>query len=196
MRSRIACAVLLSALLYCPTTAGQEPVRVPSETVVVPAPPPSSDPVILENTASPGWLAAQILLGQQIGIRGQFTVAERGPWTYVAEGFYGLLFTKMCNSEGAGVGGRALYSRASRDGRNSLLLGPGVNLFCQFERDGVLMLAPSLDLSWLHGFGVGGGWEIGLSAGIGIGLTGNSYWDDTASGRVTPLISVFSGFRF
>jgi hypothetical protein len=76
------------------------------------------------------------------------------------------------------------------------VLGPGVNVFAQLKDDGVLMLAPSLDLSWLHGFGGGGGWEIGLSAGVGIGLSGEPNDGDAVRGRVTPILSVFSGFRF
>jgi hypothetical protein len=143
----------------------------------------------------PGWLSAQIILGQQTGLRGQVAVGHHGRWTFVGEGFYGALLTKFGSSEAAGGGGRALLRRTSPDGHNTLLLGPGVNVLCPFDDDESVLLAPSLDLSWLHGFGGGGGWEIGINAGLGIPLTEERDRDND-EGHVTPIISIYSGFRF
>jgi len=136
------------------------------------------------------------MLGQQLGVRGQVSVLQQEHWTFVAEGFYGLLITKHEGGESAGVGGRAYLRRCSQDGRNSLLLGPGLNFFYQFTDGGLPLLAPSLDLSWLHGFGGGGGWEIGLNVGLDMSLSDSHDGHDFQAGEVTPIISVFTGFRF
>ena len=76
-----------------------------------------------------------------------------------------------------------------------MLFGPGLNLFYEFRDGGEYLLAPSVDLSWLHSFGCGGGWEIGLNAGLGVSLS-NSRCRDVKAGDVTPLISIFTGLRF
>jgi hypothetical protein len=123
------------------------------------------------------------------------SIFRQGHITYVAEGFYGALLSRFGASEATGGGGRALICRTSRDGNNTLLLGPGVNVFYQFDDDGLVVLVPSVDLSWLHGFGGGGGWEIGLTAGVGVGVAGGTRHHDDV-GQVTPLISVYSGIRF
>ena len=135
------------------------------------------------------------MIGQQMGARAQVSVLQRENWIFVAEGFYGALLTKFDSSESAGGGGRAYFRRCSQDGRNSMLLGPGLNLFYEFHEGGLPVLAPSLDLSWLHGF-CGGGWEIGLSLGVGISLKDKHEGRDVNAGEVTPLISAFTGFRF
>jgi hypothetical protein len=202
MRQVIGCAVFWS-VLSAPAILSQEPAppKLPSAPVpaaeapaLVPAPIPSvaapSEPV---NT--PGWVAADIFLGQQMGLRAQVSVYRHGPVTYVAEGFYGALLTRFGASEAMGGGARALFCRASRDGNNTLLLAPGLNVLYQVNEDGLVLLAPSVELSWLHGFGGGGGWEIGLSAGLGIGVAGGTRHRDDV-GQVTPLISLYSGFRF
>ena len=40
------------------------------------------------------------------------------------------------------------------------------------------------------------GWEIGLNLGVGISLSSKHEGRDVSAGEVTPLISVFTGFRF
>lgn len=179
-------------------------LRVTAQQPLVPGPTPSPQPLFPAATApepepyanSAGILGVQILLGQQTGIRGQVTLARTDCCTFVAEGFYGMLATKFDSSEGAGTGVRALFRRTSHDGNNTILLGPGVNVFFPFDENSPSFIAPSLDISWLHGFGGGGGWEIGISAGLGIALEDEVGRGETRAGELTPIISLFSGFRF
>jgi hypothetical protein len=58
------------------------------------------------------------------------------------------------------------------------------------------MLAPSLDVAWVRAISSTGSWQLGINLGIGIGLTDGYDYDNNDVGRVTPLISVYTGFRF
>jgi hypothetical protein len=153
-------------------------------------------PIAVEEGAGEAVFSMDLMLGMMSGVRAQLALCRSNCQAWVAEAFYGALLTKLGASEGAGLGARALFRRCSRDGRNSLMLGPGFGLLYQFERgDRVLMAAPTLDLSWLHALGDRGGWELGLNVGVGVGLAGH-HNEESALGKVTPLISVYSGFRF
>jgi hypothetical protein len=66
----------------------------------------------------------------------------------------------------------------------------------QTNNEHLILLNPSIELSWLHGFGDRCGWEIGLNAGAGVGVSGNTNSGKSATGKATSLISVFTGFRF
>lgn len=176
------------ALMLCLTARGEEPL--------VPVPAPMADPAPDADATAPGWLTGQLMLGQQLGVRGQMRVAQFDDWTLSAEGFYGALLVNFGSSETAGGGLRAYTRRTSADGHKALLLGPGVNFFYQFDDGGLPIVAPSLDLSWMCGFGNGCGWEIGLNAGFGVSLSERRDGRDVNAGEVTPIISIFSGFRF
>src|SRR5262245_29710692 len=196
MRPRTGSAVGCTLLLLCLPVGAQEPVPqtlVPAPALQTP-PPAAATPAGGDNGL--GWITGQIMLGQQLGIRGQVTLGQADHWTFVGEGFYGLLLGKFSGSEAAGAGGRALLRRSSSDGCNSLLLGPGLNFLYQFD-GGLPILAPSVDLSWVNGFG-GGGWEIGMNAGVGVSLgqRDRDHGRDVKDGQVTPIISIFTGFRF
>jgi hypothetical protein len=128
MRSRNGCASFGFILLLCSAAGAEGPAAVVPEPAV--AAPATLGPALVapENPAPTGWLATHLLIGQQIGFRGQAGFPVQGPCTVVAEGFYGLLLTKLGSSESAGGGCRALFCRPSADGRNTLVLGPGVNV--------------------------------------------------------------------
>lgn len=196
MRLRTGSAVGCFLLLLCLSARAQEPV--PLTPALSPALHTSQPAAITPASEGNGlgWVSGQILLGQQLGIRGQVRVGQLENWTFVGEGFYGALLTKFGGSEAAGAGGRALLRRTSADGCNALLLGPGVNVLFQLDDGSVPVLAPSVDLSWLHGFGGGGGWEIGINAGLGVSLGDGEHGGDVKAGQVTPIISVFTGLRF
>jgi hypothetical protein len=142
------------------------------------------------------FLSLDVLLGMQLGIRSQVAVCREAHRAYVAEAFYGLIFTRnMGSAEGAGFGGRVLFRRCAEGSLNSLVLGPGMEVLYQFPHNGAVLAAPTVDLSWFHSFGARGGFELGLNAGVGLGLAGHD-GDRGVSGRVTPLISAYTGFRF
>jgi hypothetical protein len=134
-----------------------------------------------------------LMLGMLMGVRGQVAVYRDPKRAVVLEGFYGALLDKFETSEGAGAGGRYYFRRTDKEGCNSLLVGPGVGAYDHF-RHGLWMVAPTIDVGWLRAIGNRGGWEIGLNAGVGVGVAGPS--GDSNIGRVTPLFTLFTGFRF
>ena len=137
--------------------------------------------------------ALDLIFGMQSGARVQAAVWQAGNRMVVAEGFYGALLTGLGTSEAAGFGGRYLIQRAGRDSCHSLIFGPGVNAFYQFHDDAQWILAPSVDLAWLRSIGdSGAGWQIGINAGLGVSVSGHKDGGD----RVTPIISLFTGFKF
>jgi hypothetical protein len=134
-----------------------------------------------------------LMLGMLMGVRGQVGVYRDPSRALVVEGFYGALLDKLAISEGAGAGGRYYFRRTDPEGCNSLLIGPGVGAYCHFRHD-LWMVAPTIDVAWLRAIGNRGGWEIGLNAGLGVDVAGQS--GDSGIGRVTPLFTLFTGFRF
>jgi hypothetical protein len=136
------------------------------------------------------------MLGQETGVRGQLPVYRRNQEAVVVEGFFGELFHDLGSSEALGVGGRYLFRSSWSDGVNAFLLGPGLDVFFQTNHNGLILLTPSVDLSWLYRLGYNLELEIGLDAGLGIGVAGHTKNGNSAAGDVTPLISVFTGLRF
>jgi hypothetical protein len=134
-----------------------------------------------------------LMLGMLMGIRGQMAVYRNPSRAVVVEAFYGALLDKLDTSEGAGAGARYYFRRTDPEGCNSLLIGPGVGAYDHF-RHGLWMVAPTIDVGWLRAIGNRGGWEIGLNAGLGVGVAGQT--GDSHIGRVTPLFTFFTGFRF
>lgn len=142
-------------------------------------------------------LGANLMLGYLTGIRIEGAVFREDNRAYVLEGFYGGVLTRMGSSEGAGGGARVLFRRSSRYSTNSLILGPGIDIFAQFHNAGLVLVAPTLDLAWLHGFDGGAGWETGLNIGFGIAVASNSSFGRRDHvGEVTPLISFYTGLRY
>ena len=134
-----------------------------------------------------------VMIGMLMGIRGQAAVYRNPNQALVVEGFYGALLDRLETSEGAGAGGRYYFRRTDRAGCNSVLVGPGVGAYCHFRHD-LWMAAPTVDFAWVRAIGDLGAWQIGLNAGLGVGFAGDSTTNGV--GRVTPLFTIFTGFRF
>jgi hypothetical protein len=144
------------------------------------------------NTPSFG---IDLLLGQMTGIRPSFGLHINENSSLQIEGYYGALFTKFGASEGAGAGVRWVTSRGGVD---SVTIGPGVDVLFNLNKSRAMMLAPTVDLAWHHSFGNRAALVLGINAGVGIGISGRSNGDDDdrVSGKVTPLISFYSGLRY
>ncbi len=202
---RLASAVGFALALAAPAAPAQEPAPyLTGGPAALPPPPPVVvEPLPAGPAPAPGpagggqpLLGMDLMLGMQTGIRPQIGVWHTPDWGLMAEGFYGAMFTKFASTEAAGAGLRMVFRRNPRAGCDTVLLGPGVDMLCQFRDGGLWLLAPTIDVAWRHPIGESSGWEIGLNAGIGIGVSGQERRDDPVSGRVTPLISLYSGLRF
>ena len=136
-----------------------------------------------------------LMLGQQMGVRPNLAVYSTERSSLVVEGFYGALLTKFGASEAAGGGARWVTTRGGRD---CVTLGPGVDVFFHLNRGRAVVLAPTVDLAWRRGFGDWAAVVLGMTAGVGVGLSGgrNNDRDDAVSGRVTPLIGFYTGLRY
>jgi hypothetical protein len=139
---------------------------------------------------------ASLMLGQATGVRGQVSVTPNLRDAFVIEGFAGWLFHDLGDSSALGVGGRYLMRTNWLDGNNALQFGPGLDVFFQLNNNGLVLLAPSVDISWLQKLRSGVEWEVGLEAGMGVGVAGHTSSGKSGVGEVTPLISVFTGLRF
>jgi hypothetical protein len=202
-------ALLVSVVLLAPAaTGGAEPAVVipPQPTVVAPPtapnPAPIADPLptIAGNApaathGSASVFGMDLLLGQQTGLRPHVAVYSNERSSLLVEGFYGATLTKYGGSEAAAVGLRWVMTRGGCD---AVTLGPGVDVFFNFNEEKATFLAPTVDIAWRHSFGERAGLLIGVNAGVGVGISGqddNNDRDDIA-GKVTPLISFFAGLRY
>jgi hypothetical protein len=140
--------------------------------------------------------AIQAMLGQQTGIRGQFSLYRDRNESVVVEGFYGMLFDDLGSSQTLGAGARWLFRESWPGCINSVHIGPGVDVFFELDGRGLILLTPSIDVAWLHRLSPGVEWEIGLEAGLGIGISGHTHNGNDATGDVTPIISLYTGLRF
>jgi hypothetical protein len=140
-------------------------------------------------------IGMDLLLGQMTGIRPSFALHINENSSLQIEGYYGALFTKFGGSEGAGAGVRWIMSRGGVD---CVTIGPGVDVLFNLNDGKAAMLAPTVDLAWRHSFGDRAALVLGINAGIGVGISGRSGGDDDdrVSGKVTPLISFYSGLRY
>jgi hypothetical protein len=195
-------AVLFALLLPGSAVQAQQPLSIAPPCVCQPLPPTPVAPVAPLPCCPPAWrdneerFAIELMLGQETGVRGQFAVYRGNQEALVVEGFFGGLFHHLGSSEALGVGGRYLVQSGWSDGVNSILLGPGLDIFFQTNHNGLILLAPSVDLAWLYRLGPNLEWEIGLDAGLGVGVGGHTNHGNSAAGDVTPLISVYTGLRF
>jgi hypothetical protein len=140
--------------------------------------------------------ALELIAGQETGVRGQFALFRDANEAFVAEGFYGYLFHHLGSAQTLGAGGRYLIQTSWPDCVDSLLIGPGVDVFFQLNHNSLLLLTPSLDVAWLHALGNHFVWELGLDVGLGIGVSGHTNHGSNAVGDVVPLISIYTGLRF
>ena len=207
MRSKFALAAVLFASVLCDKNSrAQEPLPAAScvstslqapPTVcpppAVPALPPCQPGVAYDRETR---FAIELMLGQETGVRGQVTLFGNPHEALVLEGFYGVLFHDLGSAQALGTGARYLVQSARFDCVNSFQFGPGLDVFFQLNHNGLILLAPSIDLAWLVNLGGGLEWEIGVDAGLGIGVAGHTHHGNTAAGDLTPLISVYTGLRF
>lgn len=185
---------------------GQEPVPAPAtqSPLAPPAAPPST--FADKSAALTGeWVTSgrcpgpvfglDLMLGQQSGIRPSLAVYSTERAAFVVEGYYGGLFTKFGASETAGAGVRWVTSRGGID---SVTFGPGVDILFHLNRGKAVILAPTVDVAWRRNFGERAAFVLGINAGIGVGLSGyhGNDRDDPIAGKVTPIISFYTGLRF
>lgn len=184
----------------------QGPAVSPPPQLVPPAPPSdaAAKPASLPTGGCPcasgdegTQFGVDVLLGQFTGVRGQVAVFRAPDRAFVLEGFYGAILDKLSAGEGAGGGARYYFHRTDRTGSNSVLIGPGLGAYYH-TRKGLWMAAPTVDIAWVHAISENGAFELGLNAGIGIAVSDlpRYYYERSEVGRVTPLFSLFTGFRF
>jgi hypothetical protein len=138
----------------------------------------------------------QLMLGQETGVRGQVTVASWAQESFVVEGFAGALFQSLGSSPALGVGARYEFWAPAPIEGGAFGVGPGLSVFFQTNHDGLILLAPSVDLGYKQRLCNGLDWEVGLDIGLGIGVGGHTKHGHSAVGDLTPLISVYTGLRF
>jgi hypothetical protein len=206
-------AVLFAFLLCAVAAQGQPPPPVPP-CPVPPAPPPPCIPVapppipvvappcvypapIAPPPCGPEALfAIEAMLGQELGVRGQLSLYRDRHESIVVEGFYGELYHNLGSSEALGTGARWLFRNSWPGCLDSVQFGPGVDVFFQLNHNDLILLTPSFDVAWLHKVAPGVEFELGLEAGLGIGVSGRTKDGHDAAGDVTTLISVYTGLRF
>jgi hypothetical protein len=137
-----------------------------------------------------------LIAGQETGVRAQIALFRDNHEALVVEGFYGYLFHDLGSSQTLGAGARYLVRASWPDCCDAIHFGPGLDVFFQLNHNNLFLLTPSVDVAWLHSLGAGIDWEIGLDAGLGIGVSGHTSHGHSAVGDVTPLISVYTGLRF
>jgi hypothetical protein len=180
-------------VLVAPPPPAPVPVMVPPPPLAPAAPLPAGGCPCPRGDGS-SLFALDVMLGMQLGLRGQVAVWRNPDGALMVEGFYGAMFDKLDSGEAAGAGGRYYLRRTDREGCNSILVGPGVDVDYHFHHQ-VWLIAPTVDVAWAHAIGDLASWEIGLNFGVGIGLN-HGTGDRDEAGRVTPLISLFTGLRF
>jgi hypothetical protein len=119
--------------------------------------------------------------------------------SFLVEGFYGEMLSKFGASETVGAGVRWMLT--SGGAINSVTYGPGVDVLFHLDSGKAVILAPTVDVAWRHKIGERAAFVFGINAGVGIGMSGKRGNDDLfftgpVVGRLTPLISLYTGFRF
>jgi hypothetical protein len=200
-------SVLLAALLSCRAVQAQQPpLAAPCESTslqtppCVCPPPPVAGPAPYCCTPAPAFdgvplFAVELMLGQELGLRGQVVPYSDRYGALVVEGFYGGLFTDIGSAQALGAGGRWLWTDSLGTG-DSLVFGPGVDVFFGLNHRALILLTPSVDLGWMLKLGPSLEWEIGLEVGLGIGVSGHTDHGHSAVGDFTQLISLYTGLRF
>src|SRR5262249_33367271 len=167
-------AVLLS-LLPCPAAWAQQCCPA-APCLLAPLSPAPAAPSYLAPAPYDSLppLALERLGGQTSGVRGQVPLFRDDFEALVVEGFYGHLFHDLGSSQALGAGGRIIWRAETLDCWNSILIGPGVDVFFQLNHHALILLTPSLDLAWMYEMAPGLGFEVGLDAGLGIGVSGRT----------------------
>jgi hypothetical protein len=79
---------------------------------------------------------------------------------------------------------------------DSVIFGPGLDVFFGLNHRSLVLLTPSVDLAWTFKPTPGLEWEIGLDVGLGVGVSGHTVDGHSAVGDFTQLISLYTGLRF
>lgn len=192
MRLIVSVAVLVIAV---PAFAQEAPVIVNNALNAPPVVEASPLPAIMPACNAPVF-GLDLFLGMMSGLRVDGAL-YRGPnGSLRAEGFYGALATKFGAAEAGGAGLRWQTRREGKDGCHAVVFGPGCDVFFHFDKGNLILLAPSVELAWSRTIGDTAGWMLGINAGIGVAVSGRDTDGDDVVGRVTPLISGFTGFRY
>jgi hypothetical protein len=136
------------------------------------------------------------MLGQQLGVRAQVALFAGPREAFVAEAFYGGLYTDVGSSQALAAGARWLWWSNWSCAGDAFILGPGVDVFFGLNSRALILLAPSFDLAWAFKLAPRVEWETGLDIGLGIGLSGHTNHGHSAIGDFTQLISLYTGLRF
>ena len=181
---------------------------------------PTPAEVVLNSAAvgQQNQFGAQLQFGYPTGLRVQYAVHKLPTATFLAEAFAGAEGGFWGDEAVYGAGGRALFTLASDGDNDALVFAPGLGLSYwrakpwtpyyapytwgafapQVERPDTDRWFINLDaqIGWLHDLSPGFGWELGLSFGARIGLSGRED-GKPVSGKVRGgTIGIYTGVRF
>ena len=130
------------------------------------------------------------MIGLPTGVRIQAAFLPRERLTVACDFLFGALVTRSDWVSSTIGGGPRLIWNAFDDGHaNAFQVNPGCYFLTTLdsgpERAGFL-IAPTVDLIWIHDFHRRVAWHIGSELGIG--------FDDRGGGF--PVLALFSGLRF
>ncbi len=136
----------------------------------------------------------KVMLGLPTAVRLQVPF-EHGPdFSYALEGTVGFFPGYFSDSVFYALGARASYTLGNNFLGGRLLVNPGIDLAYFDNHESTLAATASLEMLWLSEFNSHFALEIGIDAGIGVGIA--SFNDRDRAGDVFPVISAFAGLRF
>jgi hypothetical protein len=120
---------------------------------------------------------------------------EHGPdFSYAVEGTIGVFPGYFSDSTFYALGARASYTLGNNFLGGRLLVNPGIDLLYFDGHESTLAATGSFEILWLSEFNSRLALELGIDAGIGVGIA--SFNDRDRAGDVFPVISAFAGLRF
>ncbi len=138
------------------------------------------------------WLALQVLLGLQDVVRLQVEYMHLGRLSLMVEAQAGYEYIVVPSG---GVGVRAAY-RVYQSQCDAFVVAPGLDFLWPIQthdsivtRTDLIMLAATVDFSWVHEFAPHFATELGAQLGADI-LLANGGWP------ALPTLSVYAGLRF
>jgi hypothetical protein len=136
----------------------------------------------------------KVMLGLPTAVRLEIPFQCGSDFSYSVEGTIGFFPGYFSDETFYSLGARASYTLNNNFLGGHLQIGPGVDLLYFGGNENALALTGSVEFVWLSEFNSRFGWELGLDAGIGVGLADFDHHD--RAGEVFPVISVFTGLRF
>jgi hypothetical protein len=138
------------------------------------------------------WVALQVLLGLQDVVRMQVEFIHVGRLSFMVEAQTGYEYIVVPTG---GVGVRAAY-RVYQAQCDAFVVAPGIDFLFPIQTHGdivtrtdLILLAATVDFSWIHEFAPHFATEIGAQLGADI-LLANGGWP------ALPQLSVYAGVRF